>query len=80
MSIQKEIIWAVSGTGEDFQCVDASFALEQQAEIERLTSENERLRALITTIAERHSRVGDLEYDDVISAAVSSCQQQEDTK
>lgn len=34
--IEKEIMWAVSGTGEDFQCVDASFAREQQAKIERL--------------------------------------------
>lgn len=49
-------------------------------EFERLTAENERLRALITIIAERHSRVGDLEYDDVIAAAVSGCQQQEDRK
>ena len=48
------------------------------AEIKRLTAENERLRALITIIAERHSRVGDLEYDDVIGAAVSGCQQKED--
>ena len=32
----KEVMWAVSGTGDDFQCVHVDFAKEQQAEIERL--------------------------------------------
>ena len=26
--LDEEVIWATSGTGEDFQCVDASFARE----------------------------------------------------
>lgn len=34
--LEEEIMWAYAGTGEAFQCVDASFAREQQAEIERL--------------------------------------------
>lgn len=42
--LDKEIIWATSTTGEDFQCVDESFAREQQAEIERLRMENAALR------------------------------------
>jgi len=32
----KEVMWAVSGTGDDFQCVHVDFAREQQAEIDRL--------------------------------------------
>lgn len=42
MSNQKlaeEIIWSISTTGEEFQCVHVDFAREQQAEIARLTAE-----------------------------------------
>lgn len=41
MALKDEIMWAVSGTGEDFQCVHVDFAREQQAEIERLRAANE---------------------------------------
>ena len=36
IAFDKEVMWAVSGTGDDFQCVHVDFAREQQAEIERM--------------------------------------------
>lgn len=47
------------------------------SEIERLTAENERLRASIKSIADRHAKVGDMEYADVIGDAMMVCQQQQ---
>lgn len=44
--LDQEIMWATSGTGEDFQCVHVDFAREQEAEIERLTAyQNETAKA-----------------------------------
>ena len=36
IAFDKEVMWAVSGTGDDVQCVHVDFAREQQAEIERM--------------------------------------------
>jgi hypothetical protein len=43
--IEKEIIWATSTTGEEFQCVHVDFAREQAAEIDRLTNELAQFRS-----------------------------------
>lgn len=55
--VDSEKVWAVSGTGEDFQCVQLECAQEQQAEIERL-------RGLLLHYAEWVEQIyGDLQKD-----------------
>lgn len=44
---KKEVIWAESTTGEDFQCVHVDYAREMRAEIERLRAENADLRGAL---------------------------------
>jgi len=51
-----EVMWAVSGTGDDFQCVHVDFAREQQAEIERLRAALEDIqREAMTFKPPRHN-------------------------
>lgn len=77
MSIAENLRARAADRDECYRISDEEMCRQAADVIESLTAENERLRALITAIAERHSRVGDLEYDDVIAAAVSGCQQKE---
>ena len=46
-----ELVWATSGTGEDFQCVDKSFARE-------LERENNELRAKLRSYINSQSVAG----------------------
>lgn len=80
MSIAENLRARAADRDECYRISDEEMCRQAADAIESLTADNERLRALITIIAERHSRVGDLEYDDVIGAAVSGCQQSDSLK
>jgi hypothetical protein len=42
--LEKETMWAVSGTGEDFQCVHVDYAQEQQDKIDMLEKQIEKIK------------------------------------
>lgn len=52
----------------------------RQAESAKCKAEIERLRAAIMAIEAQHDRTGEMEYDSVISTAVSLVQQQRGSK
>jgi hypothetical protein len=63
----EEVMWAVSGTGDDFQCVHVDFAREQQAEIKRLRSSLQEASLDLTVLIEAAKSVDNAKLAESVS-------------